>query len=368
MNKKICHITTVHSPFDIRIFHKECKTLAKAGYKVVLIARHDKDETVEGVQIVALPSAKNKISRMALLAYGAFRRALQQKASVYHLHDPELVPYGLLLALFGRTVVYDAHEDWPRNIMNKKNIPPAVRQLASRLFDKLENFASKRFGAVIAATNVIRDRFVKLGCNTVDVKNYPILNELHMPEIQWTERERVVCYVGRIDRIRGGQEMIGAIGQTGLKLLLAGYFTPPGLRDEMATMSGWDKVDYLGVLDRTEVASVLSRSVAGLVLLHPISNYLESLPIKMFEYMSAGIPVIASDFPLWKEIVEGNKCGICVDPMNINAIAEAIGWIMDHPEEAQQMGDNGRKAVEEKYNWEIESGKLIGLYREVLHG
>ena len=120
-----------------------------------------------------------------------------------------------------------------------------------------------------------------------------------------------------------------------------------------------------GFLNRHEVNAVLAKSRAGLVTLHPIINYIDALPVKMFEYMAAGIPVIASNFPLWREIIEGNKCGLCVDPMNSKEIGKAIKYLKDNPKEAEDMGKNGRKAVEDKYNWPLEEKKLLDLYKRL---
>lgn len=95
-------------------------------------------------------------------------------------------------------------------------------------------------------------------------------------------------------------------------------------------------------------------------------NYLDSLPIKMFEYMSAGIPVVASNFPLWKEIIEKNRCGVCVDPLSPKDIAKAINFIVQNPQIAQKMGENGKRAILEKYNWQIEEQKLFNIYEGLL--
>ena len=105
--------------------------------------------------------------------------------------------------------------------------------------------------------------------------------------------------------------------------------------------------------------------MAGLVTFYPLPNHVDAQPNKMFEYMSSGLPVIASNFPLWKKIIEGNKCGLCVDPLDPAAIAKAIDYIVSHPDEARAMGENGKRAVYEKYNWGVESEKLISLYRSL---
>ena len=135
----------------------------------------------------------------------------------------------------------------------------------------------------------------------------------------------------------------------------------------MGTMSGWRQVEALGFVDREGVRAMVARSMAGLVVLHPTINYIDALPVKMFEYMSAGIPVIASNFPPWKEIIEGAKCGLCVDPLDPGEIAGAIQFIVEHPEEAEQMGKNGRRAVERRYNWEMGEKKLLEFYSGLAH-
>jgi hypothetical protein len=360
--KKIAHLTSVHPPFDTRIFLKECKTLKTAGYEVVLIVTHDGNEVIDGVRICALAKPKHRRERMVKTVWQVLKIALNEEADIYHFHDPELIPIGLILKLEGKRVVYDVHEDVPQDIFLKTWITPILRKPVAWLVESLENFAAKRFDGIVAATPSIHDRFLKLNRHTVNVNNYPILSELYLPDIDWSQKECAVCYVGGIFDIRGIFEMVEAIGQTDAKLLLAGQFSPIDLREQAVAMPGWNNVEELGQLNRRKVAQTLARAMAGLVLFHPDPNHLNSQPNKMFEYMSAGIPVIASNFPLWKQIIEGHQCGICIDPMNPTAIGEAIQWIVEHPDEAKRLGENGRRTVEEKYNWEKESVSLLKLY------
>ncbi|MDA3833056.1 MAG: glycosyltransferase, partial [Spirochaetales bacterium] len=203
--------------------------------------------------------------------------------------------------------------------------------------------------------------------NSLDINNFPILGELAEGEIDWSKKKNHVCYVGGIGRLRGVQEMVKAmeLTQPSVKLALGGSFGQPEFEAQIRAEAGWQKVDYRGWLDREGVKMALNESVAGLVTLHPIINYLDALPVKMFEYMAAGLPVIASNFPFWKEIVEGNQCGLCVDPLDPKAIAEAIDYLVAHPAEAERMGRNGQRAVNEKYNWPIEEQKLLKLYESL---
>lgn len=147
---------------------------------------------------------------------------------------------------------------------------------------------------------------------------------------------------------------------------MAGNFDEKQLEGKLKSLPGWRKVIYYGYVDRIKVRDILQQVKVGVVTLHPTPNYFESLPIKLFEYMSAGIPVVASNFPLWEDIIEDNNCGICVDPLKPKEIADAIRYLLEHSEEAKEMGENGRKAVEEKYNWETESEKLLQVYRRLL--
>ncbi len=360
---QVCHFTSVHPYNDIRIFIKECCTLAATGYDTNLVAPNAPDEVRNSVHLHGVPKVNgSRLLRMTKTVWAVYQKARAINADIYHFHDPELIPIGLLLKLEGKKVIYDVHEDVPKDILGKTWIPPVLRKPVAWLIRNLENFAAKRFDAVVAATPYICDRFLKLGCHAVNVNNYPILTELYLPDVDWSKKERVVCYVGGIFCIRGIFEIIEAIDQTDVKLLLAGQFSPIELRERTITMPGWDKVEELGQLNRSEVAQTLARSMAGLVLFHPEPYHLDAQPNKMFEYMSASLPVIASNFPLWKEIIEGNQCGICVDPMNPAAIGEAIQWLIDHPDEAKRMGENGRRAVEKKYNWESQVISLTKLY------
>src|SRR6266852_8296265 len=113
--RRVCVLTSVHSPFDVRIFHKECKALVQAGYRVSMVAPHEEDMVVEGVAIRAVPRSRRRIWRMTGTALHVLRKALAEQADVYHFHDPELIPVGLFLRACGKKVVYDIHEDVPQD-------------------------------------------------------------------------------------------------------------------------------------------------------------------------------------------------------------------------------------------------------------
>jgi glycosyltransferase involved in cell wall biosynthesis len=361
---KICHLSSVHSPEDIRILIKECQSLKNAGHEVIYIVPNATITEKYGVKIESVTSnAKNEIQRITKTTREVYKMALLQNADVYHFHDPELIPVGLTLRFKGKKVIYDVHEDVPRQILSKSWIKKPLRKLISWSFEWLENFAARRFNGVVTATPYINERFKNLGCNAVNVNNYPIYSELYLPEVDWDQKEKAVCYIGGLNQIRGANEMIEAMGKTNVKMFIGGNFSPKSLKEVLTQSEGWKNIVHLGFVDRKKVADTLSKSLAGIVLFHPLPNHINAQPNKMFEYMSAGIPVISSNFNLWKQIIEGNNCGLCVDPLKPDEIAKAIQWMADNPDKAREMGSNGRDAIENKYNWEKESEKLITLYQ-----
>lgn len=371
--RKICVISTVHPASDIRIFHKQAKTLVEAGYEVVLIAREPRTAIDEpNIKFRELPAPKNRFDRMVRLSLIAFKWAWSEQADVYHFHDPELIFVGLLLRMFGKKVIYDVHEDVRLQILSKSWIPSFLRPVLSWLVRTIEGVVGRWFSAVITVTQPISERFVENGCKTVLVQNFPRIEEFpnSKPDIDDTsENDPFVVYVGGISAARGIREMIEAIEQVSgcldVKLVIAGKFEDARLESEMRSMPGWEKVCFVGWVDRMQLAALLPKAVAGLVVLHPIANYVSAQPVKLFEYMAAGVPVIASHFPLWKDIVERHHCGILVDPLKPGEIARAITYLAENSVEARRMGENGRRAIEQYYNWEREAQKLLELYDDL---
>jgi glycosyltransferase involved in cell wall biosynthesis len=368
---RACVLTSVHPPFDIRIFHKECKSLAAAGYDVSLLAPCAHDQVVDGIRLRAVPKGKNRFERLTRTLWSIYRRAVRENAEIYHFHDPELIPVGLALHFQGKKVIYDVHEDLPRCMPYKSYLPKWLGKSAAWVVELLENASCRFFSGLVTATPSIAARFCRLNKRTVVVHNYPLMTELaSMQNRPWESRDMTIAYVGSAVSVqRGALEMVRAMGllpdDLEASLALAGPFSPPDLQDALAREHGWNRVRLCGVLDRRGVAEVLSRARVGLVLQYPEPNAMAGKPIKLFEYMAAGIPVLSADFPLWRQVVEGAGCGLCVDPLNPGQISLAIRYLLTHPGEAEAMGRRGRRAIKERFNWDREKRKLLSLYGEL---
>lgn len=369
---KCVQLTSMHPVFDTRIFVKQCRTLAEAGYDVVLIAAHDRDECVDQVQIRAVPKNASRGRRGLITLPRLFWRALRESGDVYHFHDPELIPIGLLLKLCGKTVVYDVHEDYPRAVLIKRWLPSAIRRLVSVAFSGVELVAGWCFDGVVAVTQTIADRFP--AGKTIVVQNYPRLDEFCEIPVRrpYHERDQVVAYVGAISEERGIREMVDAlplVAETrSLRMTVAGEFSERDVKHAVQQKPGWSHVEHLGWCGRTQVQDVLNRARIGLVTLHPTPSYRVCNPVKLYEYMAAGLPVVASDFPMWRQVVSEAECGLLVDPLNAEDIAQAVKWLLDNPLEAERMGQRGHQAVTQQLNWCQEADKLLDMYARFTGG
>lgn len=367
--KGVCILTSVHSPFDVRIYHRQAQTLARAGYQLVLVATETElRQTTQNISVIFIPKPRWRLAR--ILNWVRFVKiGLAQQAHIYHFHDPDLLFAGLLLHLLTKKpVIYDRHENYHEDILDKEWIPKFLRQPVSFLFRHIEQFIAARLSAVI----VVVDEHLKYFSNAITVCNYPELDEfLRLPVV--SKDPHKLIHVGGLGEAYGVQtqiEMLMHIKNDAVHLDCFGNYRENDAETKINQLLNkynlHHKFNFLGHIPYAQIKNHLAGAMAGLVTLQNIKAFDAALPRKMFEYMACGLPVIASDLPGVRKIITCANCGILVEPENPRAFAEAVDYLLDHPQEARRMGENGRRAIIEKYNWSGEAKKLLGLYRSLL--
>ena len=365
---RVAHLTSAHSRNDVRIFLKECRSLAAAGFEVFLIVADGQGPALlEGVRIIDVGAKSGgRTSRALLTAARVFAAARQLRADIYHFHDPELLPWGMLLRWSGARVVYDAHEHVAHDILTKHYLPlpAAMLQPLSFIVGRCELLAARGMNAIVAATPEILERFSRLPTLSAGIYNFPLQEEL-LQSGTWDSRPLQACYIGGISVNRGVREIASAAARCRTHIALAGPLWDGLTAEQAQALAGWERVSYLGVISRQQVADLMGRSRVGIVTFLPVINHVRALPNKLFEYMSAGIPVVASDFPLWRRIVTETGAGLCVDPRDPDAIAAAIDRLAGDAAFAAACGRNGARAVAGEFNWSAQASQLVRLYQNL---
>ncbi len=361
-------MTTVHHPLDPRIFYKECQSLQKAGFDVHLIVPIEKEVPESDVTIVPIKKYYGKFSRMLFSTLEAYRKAKELKADYYHVHDPELLPVAWLLKNRNNVVIYDIHEDYETSIMQKEYIPKPLRSIIAKFYKSVEKVLSRKLELCLAE-KYYKEKYPRGKC----ILNYPVLNsKLTNHQIEDKPVENKLIYTGNISVERGANIharlplidesiFVHFYGKCPKKFADAMY-EGAGERKHQLVIEG---IDRYVPKDEIDDAYISRRWLAGVALFPPTDHYLKKELTKFFEYMSAGIPILCSDFPAWKQFVEKHSCGIAVNPNDDTAIKKAIEYLRANPNEAQQMGNNGKKAVTEQLNWECEGEKLVNWYKEL---
>lgn len=373
--KKAVHLSYKHNAQDTRIFYKEALALKKSGYDVTVIANHPCNETIDGIKIISLNNKLLlKYDFISILTLGFL--ALKEESDVYHFHDPQLIPIALLLkALTTAEVFYDVHEDYPKKVgkriegFNWLPFSSFFSSIFKKIVSLLEGFVGKVFDQVIVALEEIQEHF-GLGDITV-IHNYAIISDLSdLPKtnIQAPQQSTNLVYAGGISRFRGVHKIVDSlplIKQPSFVFKLLGDINSDSYEKRIRSSEGFSKVDYLGWKKFPEVISQLESSDIGIVTYDPMFSYQPNLPVKLLEYMAAGLPVIACDYPIWREIISKYECGLLLESLDPEEIAEKITYLINNSKEAVRMGQRGREAVLKKFNWENEAKKLIAIYDEL---
>ncbi|MDR3288946.1 MAG: glycosyltransferase family 4 protein [Peptococcaceae bacterium] len=370
---KICLLTSAHSPLDERIFHKEARTLQRAGYEVVIVAPYDHGEEIQGIRIRAVPPVVSRFDRLRRWQ-ALYQAVLAEKPAVVHFHDPDLLPLALLLQRRRRLpVIYDVHEYYGDSLLTRYWLPKLWRKPISRGVERFEKWASKFFAGIITVNQHMARLFRQVNAEVVVLHNYPLREQFPL-ERPAGPKPPVVLYLGGMNRERGLEVILQAMrlvkeAHPEVECVLVGTVDTAELAAEFSDIQAWlaaGNIRMRGQIPYEEVPGVLQESAIALVPLLPTLNYQKAIPVKLLEYMAAGLPVVGSDFGYIREIIQKNECGRLVAPEDPAALADGILWLLNHPAEALRYGQRGWDAFQSEYTWEKEQEQLTALYGRIL--
>lgn len=361
---KVCHIDIQERTHIMRPY-REAAAAVDAGMEAVIIYQGD-SALEDGIEYIGFPKAKNRFDRFFNRSRNMVKAALETDADIIQLHAPEYLLYALKLKRAGKKVIFDSHEDYPIQIKGKGYIPTPLRKVVSEMYAAYESYICKRIdGVVYPCTYLGKNIFEDRAKRSLKIDNYSkVVSSFSSAKV----KKRQVIYAGTLSVDRGVTQLARAVMKTDGELLLCGPFVSESYREEILESFPSQKVKYLGSVGREELFELYSACMAGASVLLPVGQYPigDNLATKVYEFMQCGLPVVTSDFRYAREANDRWRFGICVDPENVDEIANAIQYIFDHPDEARQMGENGRRAIEEEFNWAREEKKLLALYEELL--
>ncbi len=379
MSRKVAILSSVHQALDNRVFYREARSLVGAGYEVELIAVHERDEVKDGVRIRALPRVSR--SRRPLLWRALARMAIDSRADIYHIHDPELLlvtPY--LRWATGRPTIYDIHEANADFIAVKDYLHPVVRRPLGGLFRRLEPRLAAGESGLIFADDAIAADFAPFDKPKTTLFNFPGRELVErggaaVRAVDWEHPE--ILYLGGMERNRGSGLLIDAFARVlavvpSARLLVVGHFAPPDLEDEVradAEARGIaHAVEITGRVPFERIGDYLRRAAVGWVTWQPFPKNQKNIPTKLFEYMAYALPVVSSALPSTRPFITHGQSGLLVEAASAEAHAEAIIRLLQEPSLAESMGRAGRGLVETRYNWDAMTPRLLALYEAVLSG
>ena len=373
MNKKnsierICHITSVHPRYDIRIFEKECKSLSKYYDVQLVVADGLENEIKNGINIIDVGKEKNRFQRMLISTWKIYKVLKTIDALVFHFHDPELIPVGILLKFRGKKIIFDVHEDIYEQIKTKDWVASIILLLLLPLVKIINKIIAFNFNLIFAELSYKKKYSKRKNKYQIDVLNYP-QTEILKPFINCNRTENGIIYIGSITYLRGLDVILDSLMILKQKKIDFTMHFVGTLQEEI----DWeyykilrDNVIFYGYLDIRKGYEISTKCKVGLAILKPIGNYIESIPTKIFEYMSLKLPFIASDFKAWRNYFPENVNNIYVNPNSPIELSEALINLLGNNKRVNQLDDNRRKVAEQKFSWESEEKKLFMLYDNIL--
>lgn len=368
----VCHVISGYQRNDPRVFQRQCKSMLKFGYKVSILT-NDKlpNQVIDEIQIKEIGSKfSNRIFTLLFARFLFLKPALLIDADVYQMHSPELISLGATLKKLGKKVIYDAHEDMPRHILEKHWLPVFFRKIISVYFDLYQRHYLKKYDGIISPHQHVVDDLLRINKNVILITNFAKVKKREFRSFEeYCNSANVLCYSGTCYLHSNQIQILEAIKELEVKYRVAGFISS-SLYYEMKNIDNNGQFDFLGRLDWDKLDEFYSSCGIGLVVLDYKMNWGGKKGTfavnKMFEYMEAALPIICSDYDLWVEVIKKHNCGLYVKPGNISEIRNAIIHLLNNPKQAFLMGQNGRKAVIEEYNWGNEEAKYNIFCSQIL--
>lgn len=369
---KVCHVISGYYRIDARVFQRQCKSLQKNNFKVCLLTNDgEPEEEIDGIPIYSCNKVyKSRIKTLAFASYQFYEKAKSIDADIYQLHSPELLHLGLKLKRLGKKVVYDAHEHLPMHILEKDWIPKPLRPLLSKCVGLYMEYVLPKFDFTITPhSHVLSDLKNKVK-NIELIANFPLVKKSTNFNFQeYRNRNNRICYTGTVYPYSNQQLLAYALQNIkNLKYDIAGYIDD-NLLDELKSIIPYPKLTFHGRLPFNMLPEFYKNSTIGYVLYdyklnlgYKLGSYGTN---KIFEYMEEGLPFICTDYKLWKEICDAYHCGIYVPPGDIHKLEEALNFLIENKEEAYKMGQNGKLAVKDVFNWYSEESKYIKIFNNI---
>ena len=373
---KICHITSAHARNDTRIFKRQCISLVNAGYEVILVCCDGKpDECVNLVKIHSFskhPYSKKERFKLLIKNRELISHLLSLHADIYQFHDIELLEVGRKLKKEKQRVIFDSHENWfgylskllPQNIV--------IQRIGNFLMDFYYRNVVSKFDAIFTVSPNMKDDLRRYSNKIYIVSNYPSIKDIspinRNHDVNWMS----FVYAGTVYDISNQINIVKALSKLKgtAKYKIVGRISQD-LKNRILETPGNEHVEFINWVNKQELQMILSSSLAGMVLLDydPICCGKEGQlgSNKIFEYMLAGIPVICTDFQLWKDlIINKYQCGLAIPPDNVDEICKAMHYLLSHHAEAQKMGERGRLAVINEFNWEKGEERYVSIYKDIV--
>lgn len=371
---RICHLTPIQRARDERAFSRESLPSLPYGVRPSIVGPHSMKGSLEQVEFVPIPKRHNRALRI-LLAIRTAYWALRQKADIYHVHSPELIPAGLVLRLiYGKKVVYDTREDFPSMMLTKTYLPRLLRSSMSKLVAGFERLAARSLHGVITADAGSLRPLARAGKSKKLVfYNFPNLK--YFPEKQPGPKLFDLVYRGGLSERAGTFVLLRAMRlllNRGIKarLLLFGYTdnqqAEQSIRDCLISFGIEELVTLRGVIPHDEMASTLSLARIAVCPLQKIPKFMNNIPVKVFEAWACGLPVVATDLPPIRPFFAGRRLGLLVKPGDSRELANAIQHLLGTPGLVEEYGRRARQVIVERYNAGMEIRKLLSLYERVL--